>query len=231
MPRKKKEVAPEQNEASKKQEETGPLKIIYMPLGWVAQWDRNPKLHDIGAIAESIKKYGFRDAPIWDETLHGIVAGNGRIETLLWMKTQAPDKPPVGIVLKDGEWFVPIQFGIDSKTAQEAEAFAVDHNNIVLLGGNFTAEEISSLWDDGYVRLLTDLASQGQNFVSVSGDDIDSLLNARVTNEELPDADGSPIVRERLIMVAVGNKAYYAEATKEIEILLERNPVWRASIR
>ena len=76
----------------------------------VKRWERNPKLHDIGSIIESIKRYGFKDAPKYEPLLNegagGIVEGNGRIEALVTMR-RLGDEVPVGHVERSGPDGVP----------------------------------------------------------------------------------------------------------------------------
>jgi len=57
---------------------SGELRIEYLPLSKIRRFDKNPKKHDVGALVTSIRRYGFRDAPIFDATLGALVAGHGR---------------------------------------------------------------------------------------------------------------------------------------------------------
>jgi hypothetical protein len=152
------------------------LEIRYIPLSLATLWDKNSKLHDIGSLIQSIERYGFRDAPIFDETLDCIVAGNGRITALSMMK--AAGKPsPDGIFEQDGEWMVPVQFGINASSPTEGEAFAIDHNNLTMMGGNLTPSDIAQAWDvTKYTKELEELAEQGALPVSVDGADLDVLI-------------------------------------------------------
>jgi len=162
------------------------LRIEYVPLSQVILWERNPKEHDIGSIVQSIKQHGFRDAPIYDATLNdgigGIVAGNGRSIAVQMMKDSGEDAP-LGIgVDSDGEWYVPVQFGIDAGSQAMAEAFAIDHNSLVMSGGDFSALDVSRLYDERkYLDLLKDLVEQDRMPVAINGDDLDLLLTL---NEE-----------------------------------------------
>ena len=78
------------------------LKIEYLLLSELVDkfLQTNPKLHDIGAISTSIRRYGFRDPLAIDATLNGgeggIAEGNGRLEALLWMYNEG-EKPPAYI--------------------------------------------------------------------------------------------------------------------------------------
>jgi hypothetical protein len=62
----------------------------------------------------------------------GIVEGNGRAEVLRAMR-EAGEDPPRGIgVDSEGRWAVPVLFGVDARSRQEAEAYGVDHNALTL---------------------------------------------------------------------------------------------------
>lgn len=123
----------------------------YIPITKARTWEKNPKLHDIGSIIESIKRYGFKDPPKYEPFLNGgeggIVEGNGRIEALETMR-RLGEKPPAGIKFDNNDWYVPIVFGVDAKNEMEAEAYGIDHNNIVMLGGNFLPLDIAGIWDE-----------------------------------------------------------------------------------
>lgn len=176
------------------------LEIQHVPLSTVKRWERNPKQHNLGALIQSIQRYGFRDAPIYDATLDAIVGGNGRIEALEIMQAQGYDLP-AGLTIQNGEWYVPIQVGVNARTVSEAEAFSLDHNNMVMAGGDFTAIDQARAWNANYLDLLKELAAADEMPVSVDGDDLDVLLayNSAPSTDEwgaalggLPDGDRAP---------------------------------------
>ena len=43
---------------------------------------------------------------------------------------------------------MPVNFGVDAKSKAAAVAFAVDHNNLGLLGGNLDFTDLVSIWDE-----------------------------------------------------------------------------------
>ena len=153
------------------------LKLKYVPLDQAKLWDQNPKRHDIGALIQSIQLHGFGDPPKYDEKLEGLVYGNGRTEALERMREEGMD-PPRGIAkLKDGQWAVPVIFGVDAKSKAAAVAFAIDHNNLGLLGGNLGFTELIALWDEeGLQRVLSDVPDAGELLASLDADDVASLL-------------------------------------------------------
>ncbi len=153
------------------------LELRYVPLSQAKRWDDNPKLHDIGALIKSIELHGFGDPPKYDSNLDGLVYGNGRTEALERMRRDGMD-PPRGIVkLEDDQWAVPIIFGVDAKSKEAAVAFAIDHNNLTLLGGNLGFTELVSLWDEeGLQRVLADVPDAGELLASLDASDVSALL-------------------------------------------------------
>ena len=153
------------------------LELRYVPLSQARRWDENPKRHDIDRLIRSIKTYGFGDPPKFDATLDALVYGNGRTEALERMR-QADQEPPRGILaLDDGEWAVPVIFGVDAESEAAAVAFAIDHNNLTLLGGDLGFADILQIWDEeGLQAVLTDVPDAGELLTSLDTEDVDALL-------------------------------------------------------
>lgn len=163
----------------------GRLTIRYIPISIAKDWEwfENPKRHNFDELAQSILTHGFRDAPIYDEALDppGIVAGNGRIKTAyeLYLNSDCEAPPPgIGIIKQEGtfkgEWAVPIQFGINSESRLAAKAFAVDHNNLAIVG--FSDEEIALIWKpEAYARMLARLKKEGAPIVSINEQTVERL--------------------------------------------------------
>lgn len=140
-------------------------------------WSGNPKLHHIGAIVQSIEKYGFQELPKFDETLYAIKAGNGRIEALSWMEGSGDYDLPRGLAseVETGRWVLPVLIGTDARSKTMALAYAVDSNNIVT-AGVYTPAEIARMWDfEAYTQLVEQLARQDTLPVTVTPDDLGVL--------------------------------------------------------
>lgn len=154
------------------------LKLKYIPLSQAQRWRENPKRHDLDALVRSIETHGFGDPPKFDSTLDALTYGNGRVEALELMQ-QAGKEPPRGIgVTDDGDWAIPIVFGLDAASRAAAVSFAIDHNNLTLLGGGLGVEDLLQIWDEeGLQRVLADLPDAGALLASLSQDDIDALLS------------------------------------------------------
>lgn len=159
------------------------LTLRYVPLSTVHKWDRNPKPHDIGKLLQSFERYGFKDPMKFEPTLNdgagGIVEGNGRAEVLELMQTEGRD-PPVGVGANGKQWFVPVLFGVDAKSRAEAEAYAIDHNALTLLGGDFGPEWPTRLYEeDGLKDVLLDLGKLDELPLAIDGDDLDALFRTQ----------------------------------------------------
>ncbi|MEI8166050.1 MAG: DNA adenine methylase [Chloroflexales bacterium] len=158
------------------------LELRYVPLGTLLRWDRNHKRHDLGALAASIARHGFRDPPAYDAALNGgeggVVEGNGRGEVLTLMQAQGQPVPR-GIIAEGADWLVPVLFGLDSASQAAAESYAVDHNNLTMSGADFTDLDMAKLWEpEGYAALLADLATQGMPPITIDETALDALLTA-----------------------------------------------------
>lgn len=161
------------------------VELKYLPLHSIILWQDNAKLHEIGAIIQSIERFGFRDFPEWDDAINGgkggIVAGNGRVEALIkmWADDDTYPEPPLYIVEalynvgSRKEWLIPVIVGFRSKTEEEATAYGIDNNNLVMLGGDVDLTDVMKMWDMGkYLSLLGDIDGADADFpISVDEDD------------------------------------------------------------
>ena len=167
------------------------LRVQYVNVDTAKQWDENPKKHDLMAISQSIRKYGFRDPSIFDGTLGGIAAGNGRLQAVAMIREMGYE-PPLGIATDEvGNWYVPMIFGIDAPSKAMAEAFAIDHNNLTLAGSH-TVEDMLHLWNrDAIADILVRLRAEGEvEPVTVSSENLDRFLHEiSLLNEPVPSLD------------------------------------------
>lgn len=167
------------------------LELLYIPLSQAILWDRNPKAHDVGGITASIQRHGFKDPSKFEPALNdgkgGLVEGNGRVHTLRMMKVQGMERPRGILENDDGEWLVPVLFGVDAESQAMAEAYAIDHNNLTMLGGDFTGWDLTRMYDEGqYATVLSGLAQLEVLPVTVDEDEINRLLaNIRMDWDEI----------------------------------------------
>ncbi len=123
------------------------LRIEYVPLAELQRAPRNPKEHDLGAIHQSINRRGFVMPILLDERTGRIVAGHGRLETLI-QKKQSGENPPARIQkTPSGDWAVPVIRGIQFKDDLDAEAYLVADNQTTILGG-WNVPELTTLLTD-----------------------------------------------------------------------------------
>jgi hypothetical protein len=163
--------------ARKTTENAEQLELRYVPLSQAKLWDLNPKIHDLDALVRSIELHGFGDPPKFDAALDALVYGNGRTEALGRMK-EAGAEPPRGVVkLKDGEWALPVIFGVDAASREAAMAFAVDHNQLTLMGGDLGFAELTALWDEaGLQTILEQLPDASNLLASLDSSQVEALL-------------------------------------------------------
>ena len=156
------------------------LQIHYVELSSLADkfLTGNSKLHSMSDLSDSIARYDFQDPMKFDSSLNGgaggIVAGNGRLEWLLWAK-DAGQAAPRGIKAKDDEWFVPVVFGVEFKDEQEAIAFSISHNLSPMWGSDLTFLDQTRLFSEDKLKVqLVGLADISPDLLPV-GTDGDSL--------------------------------------------------------
>jgi hypothetical protein len=217
------------------------LSIRYVALSTIVQWDRNFKKHDIGGVINSIKQHGFKDPFKYEPTLNngegGVVEGNGRAEALReWKKLYDAGEVgytslPRGIVEQGGEWFAPMIFGVDADSQSAAEAYAIDHNNLTMLGGDFTGYDVSRMWGVGYSDLLLELASASQPIASVSVDELDMLMAYFSALNTGGQTSGTDVNSNSIIIkIRINDVKKEAVVIKAVRALLERNKKWNAEV-
>ena len=158
------------------------LNLRYIPISQAELFNNNAKLHNLDQIIQSIARYGFKSACKWEGTLNdgrgGIVAGNGRVEALREMERRGDDLP-IGIAQDEtGEWCVPVLFGVEASSEAIARAYALDDNNLTLLGGDFAIADLMKLYNPELLMSeLEELARSGEIPVSIGETDLEELLS------------------------------------------------------
>ena len=94
----------------------------------------NPKNHDEKLLEKSLANFGYVEPIVVDQRTGFMISGHGRKEVLTKMR-DAGLEPPTGIVVKDGEWLVPVATGWASKDDTEARAALVALNRTTEQGG------------------------------------------------------------------------------------------------
>lgn len=166
-----------------------PLVTKYVPLRTAVLWEKNPKEHDFGAIIQSIEENGFVDPPKFDAMLEALVYGNGRAQGCMMMFDEGKPRPRGVLEDAEGEWYIPIHFGVDANSKRAAERFAIDHNNLTLIGGRFGPNDLLRMYDEQrYKDVLKDLAADDLLPITVDREDFDALLRM---DETKGDGEGS----------------------------------------
>lgn len=147
------------------------LHIEYMPLtDLISRLDEaNPKDHDLGALHTSMDKFGYVEIPVLNEATGKLVAGHGRIETLM-QKKQSHMPAPARIDVRNDDWYVPVQRGVAFKNEREARAYLIASNRLTVLGGWHEAE---------LAALLESLRSEDESLMHAAGysdEDLEGLL-------------------------------------------------------
>lgn len=157
------------------------LRLEYIPLDQASLWDTNPKIHDKPGIKASFRQHGFKDPPKYEPHLNdgqgGLSEGNGRSICLQEMRDDG-EEPPRGILLDEqGQWTYPVLFGVDAESEAAAESYAIDHNNLTILGGaGFGVSDTAYMYDiEDYLGILDSLADLDQLPASVALEDLDAI--------------------------------------------------------
>ena len=95
---------------------------------------RNPRRHNVKAIAESILENGFNAFPAVNEKDGRLVVGHGRTKALRWLFEKDPEALPARIARdEDGEWLMPVLRGMSFKGREEAERYLLSDNRVAEL--------------------------------------------------------------------------------------------------
>lgn len=135
----------------------------------------NPKDHDDDLIDASMGRFGFMEIPVLDERTGRLVAGHGRKGRVMAMR-DAGAEPPEGVVVKDGEWLLPVARGWASKDDDDAHAAGIALNRGAEAGG----WKIDVLFD-----VLNDFAAVPDGLVGLGFDvhELDDMVADLAVND------------------------------------------------
>lgn len=143
------------------------IHIEYINIFEIVKWDKNPKKHNIPAIEHSIDKFGYINPIVINECNQTILAGHGRLDSLIEMKRLNMD-PPVGIKVGDeGQWLAPVIRGITLNQSDHL-AYTIADNQLTMSRG----------FRDNITELLKEIENLGQinlNQLGFSADDLKKL--------------------------------------------------------
>lgn len=149
--------------------ETREISIEYTRLSEIQVDPDNAKDHDLGALSESLARFGFVAPMGVNENTGQLLWGHGRLAELQQLKA-SHDFPPDGIsVADDGEWLAPVIRGIQL-SEQDGKAYVIADNRLVELGG----------WNERQlIENLINIGGQdgaGLGGTGYDGQDLDSLI-------------------------------------------------------
>jgi hypothetical protein len=112
------------------------IRIEYVDLDTLADHraERNAKRHRIDELDASMRRHGYAAPIMVDEGTQRIVAGHGRVDTLV-NRRAAGREAPDGVHIRDGKWLVPVVRGIVFKDPTEAMSYLLADNQIQMLAG------------------------------------------------------------------------------------------------
>jgi hypothetical protein len=146
---------------------TQPEHIQYRDLATLKRWGRNYRQGDVGAIIQSIARFGFNGAlRVWRDDV--VIAGNHALMALLQMKASAYQTPR-GIVEHGNKWLIPC-IDVSHLNEIESEAYAIADNKSQERGDNDN-EQLAAL--------LSSIAAEDAELLRATGydgDDVDNLL-------------------------------------------------------
>ena len=201
-------------DATEGERSKGELWIEYVRLDGIHRDPTNPKDHDLGALAESLKRFGFVAPMGMNEETGLLLFGHGRLDELEDLRLRGQPAPEnIRLDPADGMWKAPVIRGIHM-TAAEGRAYVIADNRLVELGG----------WNEPMLaqRLVEITAAdpaaalQGTGF---DADDLDNLVRTVGGNQDwfdagkLPDVPTVPGADTKAYVVAVVFVSFQEEAT------------------
>lgn len=149
--------------------EESPMRLEMMALSDLKKWPRNPKLHAMDVIDNSITEFGYVQPLLIDERSGFLVAGHGRLSALEQKRLRGQEPPQRIAVREDGEWLVPVLRGVAFKDMKSAEAYLLADNRTVELGG----------WDSQQLaRILTELDQDQRVIAGFDDAEVNRILAA-----------------------------------------------------
>jgi len=184
-------------------------KVTYDRLHLFQFDEENPKEHNIGEIVQSIKRFGFIELPVVNDTTGFLVAGHGRVTALQFMYQDAEELPKYIEVEKDTkEWLVPT-LHVTFDTDIEAKAYLIASNTLTIDGG----------WNEAkLLEMLAEIDAITQNLSGIGFDseDITDMIN---NNDDPLIFDDDLGQETNYIKIPVESKEQANNIKKELEEL------------
>ena len=187
------------------------LEIRYEDLDDIVSADNNPKDHDLGVLYQSMKRIGFTNPIIMNESTGKLLAGHGRLQTLQMMKDNGEDAPKRIDVVKDIEddrietWYVPVLYGVSIDNVSEAQAYLIADNRLTELGGWKPMDLMDSLTE--IIEETGNLDGTGYDL-----DDVETILGDMESTTFDVSETMSELDEETEVSIAVGRYKFKVDA-------------------
>lgn len=123
---------------------TDSIEIKYIKLDDLIPDERNPKTHNVDAIMESIKRFGFISPIIRNDHNDTLLAGHGRLKALKKLYKDG-NEIPKNIKAEEDTWYVPTIDGVSIEDEQDQMAYIIADNRIVQLGSWNTPQLVEAI--------------------------------------------------------------------------------------
>lgn len=188
------------------------LSIKYENLDDIISADSNPKDHDLGVLYQSMKRFGFTNPIIMNESTGKLLAGHGRLQTLQMLRDngeKAPDRIQVELDTDDENieyWYVPVLYGVSIDNVSEAQAYLIADNRLTELGGWKPMDLMDSLTE--ILEETGNLDGTGYDL-----DDIETILGDMERDLDISDDDiAINDDNETEVSIAVGRYKFKIDA-------------------
>lgn len=172
--------------------------IKKVKLSEIQTADRNPKDHDVGAIYQSMKRFGFVAFPLINSVTNKLLAGHGRLKTLHMIKSEGEFVPANIEIDDDGEWLVPCLFSATIEDEAEAQAYLLADNRLVEIGGYNTMDLLDSLQE--VIKETGSLDGTGWDLDSIE----DIIADMERTSFEVREYGDNSVEDETSVQIAIG---------------------------
>ena len=201
--------------------------IKYKTLSEVKKYPRNPRKHDFEVLRKSMDRFGFVTPVVCDENTGVLVAGHGRLETLIMLHDEGRS-PPRGIkVTKSGEWQVPTLTGVSFANEDEFKAYLLADNRTTETAawdGAMLAELLKELQENSTAKHLGWSEAEIEGIIA-SNQKVIEKVTQEIEDEDdsddlLSDLRGSNEIRE--VVLHLGADEYDEFVTRLQKVMAKR---------
>jgi|TARA_B100001094_G_scaffold140538_1_gene136211 hypothetical protein len=185
--------------------------IRKIKLSEIKTADKNPKDHDVGAIYQSMKRFGFVAFPLVNSTTDKLLAGHGRLKTLHMIKSEGEFVPANIEVTDDGDWLVPCIYSATIEDEAEAQAYLLADNRLTEIGGYNNMDLLDSLQE--VIKETGSLDGTGWDLDSIE----DIIADMERSSFEVKEYGDDSVEDETSVQVSVGRYKFKINADEFYE--------------